>query len=131
MIAKDEVAMYYNAITVCRYVCIFWLKNPTAIEDNFWIYFVNIWILISCTLYAIVYEFMPNQQYIYNYTCCGFDPGTDAKLPGKPDGILLIVSIILQLVLHARIFAWKHSNRFFNINCLSSTEVVNKFEQQT
>ena len=136
-IVKDEIGMFCNAITLCRYVFIFWLRNPTAVHEDFWNYFANLWITIACTINAVVYEFQPNRQALYYYSCCGLDPNHFEKLPEKTDGTLLIPSAVFQIVLNARIIAWKNSNKmkfltsFFSPQCSSSTELLLNMEKET
>ncbi len=48
------IVLFYDAITLSRYIFIFWLKNPTAVEDSFWSLFINIWIVTGCTIFAAV-----------------------------------------------------------------------------
>ena len=64
-IFKAMIVLFYDAITVSRYIFIFWLKNPTAVEDSFWNLFINIRIVIGCPIYATVYSLMPGRQVIY------------------------------------------------------------------
>ena len=78
-------------------------------------------------------------QVLYYYTCCDHDLGQDLKFPEKKDGLLLISSIIFQLVLNAKITAWKYSNKvkiitaLFRTKCLSSkaNDEVGFLEKQT
>jgi hypothetical protein len=129
--------MFCNAITLCRYIFIFWLKNPTAVHEDFWNCFANYWITIACTINAIVYEYQATRQALYYYSCCGLDPNSFEKLPEKTDGTLLIPSTILQFVLNARIIAWKYSNKkkfvtsFLSPHCSSSTEILMTMEKET
>jgi len=41
-IIKAMIVLFYDAITLSKYIFIFWLKNPTAVKDNFWSLFINI-----------------------------------------------------------------------------------------
>ena len=93
--------LFYDAITVSLYIFIFWLKNPTAVEDSFWNLFINIWIVTGCTIYATVYSLMPSRQVPYFYICSGIEPSDDTGLPEKPDWIIFICSIAIQVILNA------------------------------
>jgi len=102
------IVLFYDAITLSRYIFIFWLKNPTAVEDSFWSLFINIWIVTGCTIFAAVHSLMPGRQFIYFYTCCGIEPSEYTGLPDKPDGIIFIPSIAFQLILNAKIVLRKY-----------------------
>ena len=58
-IVKDEILMFYNAMTLSRYALIFWLKNPAAVDDDFWNIFINIWITIACTVMRLFIVLCP------------------------------------------------------------------------
>ena len=42
----SQSLLYLDAITVARYLLIFWTKNPGYVKDDFWTLFVSIWIYI-------------------------------------------------------------------------------------
>ena len=35
--------LLFDALAVTRYVCIFWMKNPGLIDDDFWSIFISLW----------------------------------------------------------------------------------------
>ena len=53
-----QMILLYDAITVMRYLFIFWLKNPSSFCDDFWTTYINVWIfsfsLISQTAHVIL-----------------------------------------------------------------------------
>ena len=42
----SQSLLYLDAITVARYLLIFWTKNPGFVKDDFWSLFISIWIYI-------------------------------------------------------------------------------------
>ena len=38
--------LFLDAITVARYLLIFWTKNPASINDDFWASYISVWIYI-------------------------------------------------------------------------------------
>ena len=40
-----QILLFMDGIAVTRYVFIFWLKNPAAFNDDFWSFFLNIWVV--------------------------------------------------------------------------------------
>ena len=74
-----------NAILIVRYIFIFHLKNPTALQDDFWKLFINIWITVFSILIQYVYSYQPGKHILIYYICQGeYPPTSDAlqiKLP--------------------------------------------------
>jgi hypothetical protein len=38
----NKTLFLLNGLVISRYACIFWLKNPAAFHDDFWVRFINI-----------------------------------------------------------------------------------------
>ena len=110
-ISKDAILFYYNAITLSRSIFIFWLKNPTAVNDNFWITLINKLAMTSCTFVAIVYSLLPGPKLLAFYTCCDINPGKDVKLEPPKDGFILFLTLILQIFANGRIVFSRHSEK--------------------
>ena len=43
VVLKSVTLLHLDAIIITKYVLIFWLKNPGAVNDEFWCIFINIW----------------------------------------------------------------------------------------
>jgi len=56
---KTQAILFYDGIVVVRYIFIFWLKNPMAVNDDFWSRFLNAWILGLSAIVNFVYGFLP------------------------------------------------------------------------
>ena len=65
--------IYLNAISITRYVLIFWLKNPAALKDDFWFIFLNIWTVVFSFLLPIIRAVVPGNQLLELYICTGKD----------------------------------------------------------
>jgi hypothetical protein len=66
--------MYIYAAMVMRYAYIFWLKNPTAFEDDFWSTFIVIWIHAVSILTQVAWHCLVTYQPLEFYVCTGQDP---------------------------------------------------------
>jgi hypothetical protein len=44
VVSKTVILLFLDAILLTRYLMIFWLKNPSAIKDDFWGSFLGLWI---------------------------------------------------------------------------------------
>jgi hypothetical protein len=42
-LVKTNGLLLYDALAITRYICIFWMKNPGAIDDDFWSIFISLW----------------------------------------------------------------------------------------
>jgi hypothetical protein len=63
-----------DSVVIIRYVMIFCLKNPGALEDRFWNVFSNLWIYLMSTISQIVYLSSPGHWNINFYICSGLSP---------------------------------------------------------
>jgi hypothetical protein len=99
-----QMLLIMNGIAVTRYVFIFWLKNPTAFKDDFWSFFLNMWIVgLSLITEACCQILGP--QTIYFYLCkgkqsAGESPRTALPLPQQ---ILTLMTLALQILIILRI----------------------------
>ena len=99
-----QVLLFMNGIAVTRYVFIFWLKNPTAFKDDFWSFFLNMWVVgLSLITEACCQILGPHT--IYFYLCqgkqsAGESPGTALPLPQQ---ILTFITLVLQILIIIRI----------------------------
>ena len=64
-----QVALFFNGIVIFKYICIFILKNPTGMQDEFWSLFVWRWVLAFSYISQSVLDFFPG-QYSMNYLIC-------------------------------------------------------------
>lgn len=54
-----------------RYIFIFWLKNPSAFNDDFWFLFVNIWTVGFTFISDFSHLYLPGRQRMEFYICTG------------------------------------------------------------
>jgi len=105
-----QVLLFMNGIAVTRYIFIFWLKNPTAFKDDFWSFFLNMWVVG----YSLITEAccrIVGPQAIYFYFCngkqsAGESPSTALPLPMQ---ILMLISLALQIIIIIRIQVQKNN----------------------
>lgn len=103
----SQVFVYFDCISVIKYLFIFHLKNPAAFQDGFWIIFLNIWIKGFCLLFNLAWFITVDHQIISFYICSGQDPTEDMKKPLKIYHVLEITSLLVQLVICIRIKYYK------------------------
>ena len=54
-----QFLLFYDSISLLRYLFIFWLKNPTGFCDDFWTKFVNVWIIVFSFISQILHSILP------------------------------------------------------------------------
>ena len=73
-ILKSNMLFFFNCIAIARYIFIFWVKNPTSIDENFWAQLIaTLSIIFSCILNTVAY-ILPQRHSIFLYTCADIDP---------------------------------------------------------
>ena len=97
---------YLDSMIMVRYVFIFHLKNPTALQDDFWKAFINITTLSISVLSQTANVFMPGKSPHNFYVCLGEFPleyvGKPVK-PNSPTNYLLLISVLLHTFAGIRI----------------------------
>ncbi len=113
---SQQVALLLIMLFVFRYIFIFCLKNPMAFQDEFWSFFINLWLSIFCLVSQWLILYLPGQQPISFYFCSGQNP-SENSLPFHPkqNTILRLFNIGAMMLLFAmyiriEIFKLKDSN---------------------
>jgi len=101
--------LYFDAISIIKYLFIFWLKNPAAFQDEFWIIFINTWIKGFSFIFNFIWFYTAEHQIINYYICTGKDPTEDLKKPLNIYSTIEISSILLHIVVSLRIKLYKFS----------------------
>ena len=42
---KTQILLFFDSTMIVQYLLIFWIKNPAAVNDEFWSIFITIWIV--------------------------------------------------------------------------------------
>ena len=63
-----------DSVAIIRYVMIFSLKNPAAINDHFWKVFINILVYTFAFVTQIIYVMSPGHWNVNFYVCSGMQP---------------------------------------------------------
>ena len=106
----SQLSLLQTSITILRYMCIFWLKDPASFQDDFWTYFLNIWIAGFSYISQLVFIYLPGKQPINFYIFSGKNPADDDSEPLKLNLAILIIglaSIIVHLFVNIRVFFYK------------------------
>ena len=78
-----DLLLYFDAMAAVRFASVFVLKNPAAIQDDFWWTLTNIWIKLFSFFWQATRQAMNPRLPVGFYICCGRDPRADG-LPHDP-----------------------------------------------
>ena len=115
-----------NAIIICRYMFIFYLKNPTAIQDDYWKIFINIWSFMFSGISQFVYYYLPGRNPIHYYICLGRYPNNSQLLAVKPNlplAMLGLSSGLIYVFVRLRTFFFKNQHILIH-NVLSNKQTL-------
>ncbi len=102
-----QTVLFCDAVSVARYLFIFYIKNPRALQDEFWHTLINIWVVSCGILSQFVFVYLPGQQPLNFFLCSGQNPlsaGKDHSVKKNyVFSITLILSTILQLSAAAKL----------------------------
>lgn len=97
-----NILLLLDAISLVRYLFIFWLKNVTAFNDDFWFRLVLAWIYLFSILLHIICAFLPNQKMLVTNVCTGEASkpasGAHSSLFGIEAPTLLLQAIVLTRI---------------------------------
>jgi hypothetical protein len=127
-IVKWQSLLLFDAILLSRYILIVWLKNPAAVNDDFWSVYINFLSGCIAVLFNFVIFFFSKRLSLIFYTCSNTDPTADYQMPHS-EGYIDIFSITLYLVVKLRLTFYK---RFQNsVNSFTPSFSLNAIETQT
>jgi len=129
---KNMVLLYLDAILITKYVLVFWLKNPLAVNDEFWCLFISSWITGASCLSDFVRYFLPGRQSFSYYICAGIDSTPDHKLPPKSTSFIEMLSVALYVAIQARIYIHRKQRKVDPVlNSTNKLFNISKIEKQT
>jgi len=97
-------------IIIC-YILVFKSRNPTAIQDEFWILFLSMWAIafgLICQLTTLIY---PGKDPMTLYLCVGKMPKSlvDAKVKSNASfNVLVLATIICNTYIHIKLAIHKY-----------------------
>ena len=92
--------LFFNGIVIFKYICIFILKNPVGMQDEFWSTFVWRWVLAFSYISQSVMDFFP-AQYSMNYLICIGKEKVFSKSHGTKilrNNVMLFVGVLSLII---------------------------------
>ena len=110
-----QLMLFLDGIMISRFMFVFVYKNPSAFQDDFWSFFVNIWILSFSWIGQIVSEVFLGCNNLGTNICSGKNIfiSTECLQVTKNDlfnGIIAIFSILIHIfvLIKIQVFKWKN-----------------------
>ena len=91
--------LMFDAIIIARCAYLHCLKNPTALQDDYWKMFTNLWITAFWFVTQTVYIITPGKNPINYYMCTGTYPSEFKNQPVKVNLSMLYVTLF-SIALH-------------------------------
>ncbi len=119
-IVKNSILMqmliFFDCITIFKYLFVFKLRNPGGFLDDFWTVFINIWVFGFCTLSQFAQTILPDSLTMNYFFCTGENPlALDKSMKVNFFSFfILIVSLVLQLAVPIKIRVFKRSRKFLD-----------------
>ena len=116
LIVPIQILLIMHSILMIRYFFIFWLKNPVAFNDDFWNFFLNIWIVGFSVLSQFIFMMMSTTKMLFYHICIGEVPDVDQNGAPLLFHILFVITAITDFVVALRIAVYKKKSKFQNLN---------------
>ena len=60
-----QLCLLMNAVMIVRYLFTFHIKNPTAVQHDFWVMFITSWAFILAFLVQTIFAFWPGKNPVH------------------------------------------------------------------
>lgn len=108
---SSQILILFDVMIVIRFLMIFKLKNPAAIKDDFWIIYLNIWVVMMSTFYQLTILLLPGKLPLTYSLCSDTDPLEEHLKPKKVGGALEILSLVIHVTVWIRIILYRRKTR--------------------
>lgn len=118
LVTKPGVILYdiilLDAILVLRYLFMFHAKSPTTTQEEFWFFFLIMWMISFCTISHFVFAILPGNNPNFFYICLGKIPFSHQHNSTKVNKTLiytLILSAFVHLLVGIRYQIFRRQNK--------------------
>ena len=107
---KTQFLLFFDSSILVQYLFIFWVKNPAAVNDDFWSHFVSMWIFGFSLLFNFAKFYIPHRQPINYYICNASLPELDWSLPSHFGAHIEIFTIFTILIIKLKIHYFRSNH---------------------
>lgn len=104
---KTQILLFFDSTMIVQYLLIFWIKNPAAVNDEFWSIFITIWIVGLSQLFNFSKFYIGHRQPLNFYVCSGFLPSGNWSLPSHFGAHFEVLTILTVLFVKLKIHFYK------------------------
>ena len=99
LVLTTQAMLFLDGIIITRYVLIFLVKNPAAIQDEFWSCYVNLWVYMFSWLTQIVFHLILGTDSNHIYLCTGQQPPSDTNLSQNLsfNNVIRILTVLIHV----------------------------------
>jgi len=108
---NSMILLFYDAILITKYIMIFKLKNPGALNDEFWYRFLNVWICAVSVIYDSSRYILPGKMTFSYYTCSGIGPPENQDRPKRGSNMVETISLVVYILISVRILIHKRVSK--------------------
>ena len=91
--------LLFDSIIIARFIFVYCIKNPTALQHDFWNILTNAWITSFWIITQTIYILIPGKNPINYYMCIGKYPNEYQYQPVKVNHAVLLVGLF-SILLH-------------------------------
>ena len=104
---KFQLLLCFDALQVTKFILIFVLKNPSAVQDDFWSMILSIWIVGYSTIQSFITFFIHGQKPLNYYTCADLDMIPVLNEARRTYGEIEIASLLILIIIQGKIVHYK------------------------
>ena len=125
-----QVLFFFDFIILSRYIFIFHLKNPTALQEDFWKIFINIFTISFSIISQIVIFFISVKHPTVYYVCLGYYPKSIIHLKTKINPpivfhFLFIFALFIFSSIRIKIHKNRQKEKKFMQSCINNQALEN------
>ena len=117
-----HMILLLDSIIVIKYIFIFHLKNPTAVQDDFWTLWINLWTFIFFLLSEIAFSIIPGRDIPRISICIGKVPLKHLNIPYK-FGVHIVIALLLTILITVGFATLSVLYRVFGIKKLQAFQL--------
>lgn len=106
-----QLLLTFDAITIFRYILVFWIRNPGCFKDLFWTVYTTLWIVTFSIASQLIQHFLPGPKSLNVYMCMGENPGAPKYLVNYVNFSTQFLSLVIHTLVPVRISYFKRQER--------------------
>jgi len=105
--SKTTMLLLLDSTIIVQYLLIFRIKNPAAVNDDFWSRFIGVWIAGLLHIFNFSKYFIAHRQPLNDYVCAGVLPGQDWSMPSHFGAHFEVFTVLTIIFVKLKIHLYK------------------------